>query len=272
MKIDVFMEELKLAVVKRGVPEENAAKHAQTLRQSFDSEDLGEIEAMDSSDEIDALADSIAAILLRKKKSVRPPESQAPAEPDKPAAAEEKKEVAAVVPAQPQSVAAAPAEAKPESEAEDEAEDEVFGVDSTPNPSTRGMAIFWCGLFVTLPVTLAVLAVIFGGFAAIFGGLIALIGALVIVMIALIAAGAVCSLVGIIYGITQLFSFAAAGIYEIGLGITVAGAVLLLSVLIFNFAIRFLPFVIKKATVFFKFVMRKLKSAFFALRRECYKL
>ena len=261
MKMDVFMEELRLALVDRGVPAETAAKHAQSLRQSFDAEDLDEIEAMDSSDEINALADSLAAIILRKKKE----REASPAQPE-----EEKTESAAVIPVRP---APTPVEAdSAELRQPDESEDEVFGFDSGDRATTKGMTIFWCGLFVTLPITLAILAAVFGGFAVIFGGLIALIVALVLAMIALIAAGAVCALVGIIYGITQLFSFPAAGIYEIGLGVAVAGAVLLLSVLIFNLAIRFLPFVIKKAAVFFKFVMRKLKEAFFAVRRECYKL
>ena len=263
MKIDVFMDELKSALVKRGVPLETAEKHAQTLRQSFDGEDLSEIEAMDSSEEIDALADSLSAILMRKKpapaQQTQP--SHAPADPSA-----AKTAVIPTVPANPP----APKEAK--APVPDESEDEVFKIEQTEKASTKGMAIFWCGLFITSPIWLAILAVIFGGFAVIFGGLIALIAALVLVMIALIAAGAICSLVGIIYGITQLFSFVAAGVYEIGLGVAVVGVVLLLSVLIFNFAIRFLPFVIRKAAVFFKFVMRKLKEAFFAIRRECYKL
>lgn len=265
MKMDVFMEELRLALVKRGIPSENAAKHAEALRLSFDSDDLNEIEAMDSSNEIDALADSLSAILLRKKKP-------APTEVTPDTAAEENP--SAVVPVNPPEkpvVSPAP-DAPVKAEQPDETEDEFFAYDSSDKPSTKGMAVFWCGLFLTLPITIAVLAVVFGGFAVIFGGLIALIAALVLTMIALVAAGALCSLVGIIYGITQLFSFVPAGIFEIGLGVAVAGAVLLLSILIFNFAIRFLPFVIKKATVFFKFVMKKLKEAFLAIRRECYKL
>ena len=275
MKMDVFMEELKAALVKRGVPEENAAKHAQSLRQSFDSEDLSEIEAMDSLNEINALADSLSAILLRKKKVAPTSTEQAAggiasvsiteAAPTVRTVAvknEEPKPIIAAIEAQ----QAAAEQKKPA------ADDEFFTVDQSTEPTSKGKAIFWCGLLVTLPVTIAVLAVIFGGFAVIFGGLIVLIAALVLAMIGLIAAGAVCSLVGIIYGVTQLFSFVAAGIYEIGLGITVAGVVLLLSVLIFNLAIRFLPFVIGKAAVFFKFVMRKLKDAFLAVRRECYKL
>lgn len=260
MNIDIFMEKLTLALIERGVPENAAAKHTGALRQSFDSEDLGEIEAMTSSDEIESLADSLSAILRRKNTSAAPSETGEP----KP------------LPASP------PAEVKPKPPvpvtntdtpaARQDSDDEIFDFGPIEKATTKGMAIFWCGLFITLPISLAVLGAVFSAFGLAYIALFGMIAALVVGMIAIIAAGSVISLVGIIYGITQLFSFVEAGIYEIGLGIIVAGAVLLISVLIFNFATRLLPIVIKKLSVFFAFVLKKIKEAFFALRRECYKL
>ena len=189
MEMNVFMDKLTEALIARGVTETNAQKHAETLRRSFDEDDLREIEDMDSTDEIDAIADSVAAILNRKKTEkpgqtdMNPPKN------------------APVVPIESQ--------VKPVRSASDTTEDEYFEFDQGDKVTTKGMAIFWCGLFVTLPVTLAILAVIYGLFAAAFAVIFGLIIGLIIAMIAIIAAGAVCSLIGIIYGITQLFSFVA---------------------------------------------------------------
>lgn len=272
MNIDVFMEKLTQALIERGVPSNAAAEHAGAFRQSFDSEDLSEIEAMTSSDEIESLADSLSAILKRKTTNTAP--SGVSHTSDKPADA----------PANPSPVpvgAAAIANAKPKPPVpaksadvaeRQESDDEVFDFVPIEKATTKGMAIFWCGLFITLPISLAVLGAIFSAFGLAYIALFGAIAALVVGMIALIAAGSVVSLVGMIYGITQLFSFVEAGIYEIGLGVIVAGAVLLISVLMFNIAIRLLPIVIKKLGVFFTFVLKKIKEAFFALRRECYKL
>jgi hypothetical protein len=132
--------------------------------------------------------------------------------------------------------------------------------------------IFWVGLILTLPLSVGLLAAITGAFAVLFAALILLIVGCVAGLVAFVAAGAGISLVGIIFGITQLFSFVAAGIYEIGLGIMIAGAVLFLSILVYNFAIRLLPWLISLLGIFMGFVFRKLKDLFHFVRRECYKL
>ena len=109
-------------------------------------------------------------------------------------------------------------------------------------------------------------------FAALFIGLAALVVAGCVVLAGVTAAGAVVSLVGIIFGITQLFSFVAAGIYEIGLGIMVAGAVLFVAVLIYNISVRFFPWLIVQVGTLMGFVYGKLRELFLLIRRECYKL
>lgn len=154
--------------------------------------------------------------------------------------------------------------------------DDYFDYSPDAPPSTKGMIIFWVGLFLTLPITLTLLAVIFGGFFAVFAALIALIVVTVVVIVALVAGGAVISLVGIVYGITQLIGINggtfAAGLYEIGLGVLVAGIVFFFSVLLYNFAIRFLPWAIRKVAQFFRFFCGKLKDLFLIIRRRCYQL
>ena len=52
----------------------------------------------------------------------------------------------------------------------------------------------------------------------------------------------------------------------------IAGAVLFAAILLYNFSIRLLPWVISKLAQFLGFLCRKLKELFFTIRRECYKL
>ena len=52
----------------------------------------------------------------------------------------------------------------------------------------------------------------------------------------------------------------------------IAGMVLFAAVLLYNAAVRFLPWVMRWLTVFFGFVFGKLRQLFYVVRRECYKL
>ena len=124
----------------------------------------------------------------------------------------------------------------------------------------------------TLPITIAVFALLFGVFAALFVAMAALIVASVAAIVAVVSVGSVIALVGIVFGITQLFTFPAGGIYEIGLGVMIAGAVLFIAILLYNFSIRLLPWVISKLASFLGYICRKLKDLFFTIRRGCYKL
>ncbi len=269
MELNIFMKELQSALVVRGIPDETAAKHVSNLRRTFTSDDLSEIDAIQSKNEIDQLADSIAVILKKNKKQ---PESKRPPQQVE-TVAEVKSELRPAPP--PKEIIVSPSdyrEKKHEQSRQKQSDDPYFEYSPEHEPSTKGMLIFWVGLFVTLPITLSLAAVLFGAFAAVFIGLGALIVAGIVCVIAVVAAGAGASLVGIIFGITQLFSFLAAGIYEIGLGIMVAGAVLFVSVLIYNLSIRFLPWVITLVGNLLGYTCGKLKDLFLYVRRECYKL
>ncbi len=260
MKLEIFLKELQKALVSRGIAEESAKKHIVSLYRSFTSDDLAEIESINSSNEINQLADNIARIINNSNKTS--------ANADATKALRGKNDVS-------KSSAPASTTSSPKKENNKQptgSDDDYFEYHREPEPSARGLTIFWVGLFVTLPITLALLLLLFGAFAAAFLGLIGLIIGCILLLVVTVAAGSGISLVGIIYGITQLFSFPAAGIYEIGLGVTVAGIALLLSILIYNFAIRFVPWVISYLAVFLKFVCGKLKTLFVFVRKECYKL
>lgn len=269
MELNIFMRELESALVKRGIPNETAVKHVSNLRRTFTSDDLSEIEAIQSNQEIDELAESIAVIL--NKNSRRP--AQAPHQTSPPETRPNR--ASPPVPSQPRQQRPdkiVTEQKKPSQPPIQFDEDDFYDYSVEPTPSTKGILVFWIGLFVTLPISLGLLALLFGVFAVFFIGLAGLIVAGIAGLIALVATGAAVSLIGIIFGITQLFSFVAAGIYEIGLGVMVAGAVLFVSVLIYNFSIRLVPWLITQVGNLLGFVCHKLKSLFFAIRRECYKL
>ena len=205
MELNIFMHELKKALVERGIPEETAAKHVSNLSRSFTNDDLSEINAIRSYEEVQQLADSISVILSKGRSSQQQNPPPAP-EQIPPVATPSDRLEAKEVAVKPQARQAPRQRHQPKAE-----EDSYFEYSPENTPSTKGMLIFWVGLFLTLPITLGLAAVIFGAFAAVFVGLAGLIVAGVVALVAVVAAGAGISLVGIIFGITQLFSFVAAG-------------------------------------------------------------
>jgi len=276
MELDLFLKGLESSLRERGIPPEAAAKHVSSLSRTFTEDDLAEIKSVQSQDEIDEIADSIAAILYKSKPPKPAPvssgtdagkerSSAGSASVREPARREVQHEPVPETRRQPSPPPKAPQRYVQNS-------DDFFTTSTRQDTTPRGVAIFWAVLILTLPLTLGLLLGVLAVFGAMFVGLIVCIIGLVCAMIAIVAAGAGISLIGIIYGITQLFSVTAFGLYEIGLGVIVAGGVLLVGVLLYNIAIRFLPWVMQWLTVFFLFVCRQCRNLFYLARRECYKL
>ncbi len=120
---------------------------------------------------------------------------------------------------------------------------------------------FWVIFFCCIPVLFVLLGAILSVFALIFFGLIGLILLLVGALAVAVGIGSAVSLVGIIYGIVQFFSagaITAVALYEAGMGVFTAGITMLVGVLIYNAAIRFVPWIMKKLRVFLRFVFKKL--------------
>ena len=307
MELNIFMRELESALIERGIASETAKKHVSNLRRTFTSDDLSEIEAIQSGNEIEQLADSISLILTKSTRnaverqelpgqpeqmpqaeSIDPP-SPKPAPPRPRPQNSTGTSSRKPVPARPAQVPA-PVQSRPVPKAQSsyrqepvpqkpmrkmelpDEDDDFYAYSPTEETTTRGMILFWVGLFLTFPLTIGLAAALFGTFAALFVGIGVLIVALIAVLIGVAACGAGVSLVGIIFGVTQLFSFVAAGIYEIGLGIMVAGIALFASILIYNIAIRLLPWIISLLGNLLGWICGKCKSLFFVVRRECYKL
>ncbi len=264
MELNIFMNELKKALVARGIPDETAAKHVSNLSRSFTNDDLSEISAIRSSEEVEQLADSISVILTKGRNTQNINSS---VQPIPPIAAPPEKTTAKSTALKPQVK-----QNQKHNTPSKESDEDYFEYSPDHSPSVKAMLVFWVGLFITLPITLGIAAVIFGVFVVLFAALAGLIVAGIVALIAVVAAGAGISLVGIIFGITQLFTFPAAGIYEIGLGVMVAGGALFVSVLIYNLSIRFFPWLITLVGNLLGIVCGKIKDLFLHVRRECYKL
>ena len=142
-------------------------------------------------------------------------------------------------------------------------------IDEEPSPNSR---MFWILFAVSLPVTIPLAILGFAVFAAMWVALAALIVAAVVALVGVVAGGTATSLVGVVYGITKLFSSLPVGLYEIGLGVMVGSAVMFAGILLYNFAIRLLPWLMRLVGRLFMYVCRQLGVLFRFLRRECAKL
>ena len=94
----------------------------------------------------------------------------------------------------------------------------------------------------------------------------AVIAGLIAALVAIAAIGTLASIFGIIYGIVILSTRHAEGVFEIGLAIVVAGATLLAGVLVYNLALRFMPWVIKKTAFLCKYCTRRIHIAIIEYR------
>lgn len=98
--------------------------------------------------------------------------------------------------------------------------------------------------------------------------------ALALVMIACIAllvvfvtVGAIVSIVGIVYGVVEIITGnTPVGLFEIGLGVIVGAAVMFIGILIYNFAVRFIPFGMKLLAKLFKLGFRALRTGYNMLK------
>lgn len=130
--------------------------------------------------------------------------------------------------------------------------------------------LFWVLFFIAMPFVIALaLAVV-----AIYIGFWVILAALMIGcvagLIAFVTVGVLISLIGIVYGVIQLIKgIVPIGLFEIGLGVIVGAAVLFLGILVYNFAIRFIPFAMKQLTKLLKFAYKKGKDGIVALKGVC---
>lgn len=246
MQKERFLTLLRDELIKCGLTPEAAQRHVRSIGLTLSPEDIKEIESVEDPGEISALAEGIAQVKMRAAAKAAP----APAE------------NTAVIPHSDEGIILP------------KDEPDAYEEDPVPADIRRGRTVFLVILLCTLPLSLAFLALYVGAFGVMFAALCGVIALLVAALIAFVAAGASVSLIGIIYGITQLITATstAPGLYEIGLGLTVAGVVMLGGILIYNCAIRLIPYLIRLLGVLFRFCTAKLKQLFQMGKEACYKL
>ncbi len=248
MEKDLFLTILRDELIKRGLTPEVAQRHVRSISLTLTAEDVKAIEHIDDPADIEALAEGIASLKLRtsEKKAEPKTEDLPPVSVAKRPTAEKKRPAPVYI------------------------EDEEAIVTTPLHTSTKSRLLFVC----TIPLFLLLLALYLGVFALGFATLLGIIVLLVAVLIGGVAAGAAVSLVGIIYGITQLLTATsmAPGLYEIGLGLAIAGAVMLGGILVYNCAIRLVPKLIRLLGKLFKLCAKKLKQLFKTAKEALYKL
>ena len=142
-------------------------------------------------------------------------------------------------------------------------------IDEEPSPNST---MFWVLFAVSLPVTIPLAAAGLTFFAGVWLLCLGLIIGAIALLIGGAAVGTALALVGIIYGISQLFSVVPVGLYELGLGVMIGSATMFCGILLYNFAIRLMPLIMRLWGRFFRFVCGKLRMLFGFLRKECAKL
>jgi len=128
---------------------------------------------------------------------------------------------------------------------------------------------FWLLFAVTSPITLVVLGATAAAFALLFFLIAVLIIAFVAGLVAVTAAGTLISVLGLIFGVVQAITTLPIGLYECGLSIMIGASAMFVGIVLYNIAVRLLPYAAKWALLLVKLVIRKYKELFVYLKKEC---
>ena len=129
------------------------------------------------------------------------------------------------------------------------------------------MAVFLIPLFFIIGA--AAFAVVL----ALWLALAVVIAVLLLALAGIVVAGTAYSVLGLIFGIIEAFSGnPAAAVFEVGLALCVGGLVMFVGIWVYNFAVRFIPFIIRKLGVLLILIFRLFKTALIKLKALCLKI
>ena len=152
-------------------------------------------------------------------------------------------------------------------------EEETLPIREKTVLTSRGKVFFWVITVLTSPLWICCGALIMCVFGICVAAVCAFMAACICLVCAEAAAGGALALVGIIYGISRIFTGSpAAGIFEIGLGIAVGGVALALGILTYNFAVVVLPGLLRQLISFEGYCLRRIPPALDRFREECNRL
>ena len=122
-------------------------------------------------------------------------------------------------------------------------------------------------LVITIPIAVALIltaAVLYLGFWVVLA--LAMI-VCIAVLVVFVAVFALISIVGIVYGVVELITGnVPVGLFEIGLGVMVGAAVMFIGILVYNFAVRFIPFIMKLLARLFRAGFRAIRNGYQVLK------
>lgn len=162
-------------------------------------------------------------------------------------------------------------ETAPEAESAEDAPPAPVTAPRTPNkrrvpvaeytPCDKPLLLTFLLALICAPTLILFLATAFGLFAGVFLALAASIFVIVMAIIGIVSLGSVVSLASLLYGATQILSSPRyVGFHEIGFGLIVAGLTMGSSILLYNLAIRWIPFISQQMGKLFKLFFHKLVS------------
>ncbi len=145
---------------------------------------------------------------------------------------------------------------------------EYAGVNLTP----RGKKFFVGGIVLFSPLILFAAILFYGIFAICLASVAAMIVATFVIMAGFVIIGSIACLVGIIYGIIQIFTSIGIGLYEIGVGIIASGVTIVISVLLYYLATVAMPYLMRQLVAFFKHFMSRIPLSVERLKERCNRL
>lgn len=138
---------------------------------------------------------------------------------------------------------------------------------SDPSGERTFKLVLLCGIPLWI-IGAAALVMFFGAcYAAVIGLIVMCLAAMILV----VTSGVGVSLIGLIYGGIKLFTVLPEGLYEMGLAAIICGCTMLISIILYNLGIRFLPLLFAPLKSFVLFTVDKIIDLYYYIKKECYK-
>ncbi len=122
-------------------------------------------------------------------------------------------------------------------------------------------------LVITIPIAVALILTAFVLYLGFWVVLALAMIACIAVLVVFVTVFALISIVGIVYGVVELITGnLPVGLFEIGLGVMVGAAVMFIGILVYNFAVRFIPFIMKLLARLFRAGFRGIRNGYQVLK------
>ena len=160
----------------------------------------------------------------------------------------------------------AKADKEKKAEKDKKSKDKIALVDNVKPRKTSRLSkfVFILSMCLIIPFALLLILSLILIFALIVTAAILIAGVLGLALVVLVVIGVVLALTGIISGLIEIFTksdFAFyAGLYELGLGLSITGITIVVSSLLYSGASALVPFVSRQLVRLFKFIGRKIKE------------